>query len=420
MELSEPTLRHYLNLCQHRRALLEGVSLVAFRHKSHLMSAMSRLGLDVLNDEQSLKRVLDLIFEDQGNPSGTHSRPMVAFINVMPCEMYLCLLYVELEGYRTASNRDPSLAFRPLDELLVQKAAAVENLKTMRDKVLHPAKRIDLGDAHAGFLDSARLVDGHHYQTVSDLQRRLDMYVLWLGTSLIKHGIDEVTAVAKSGREIEPARLDLLQRARVAFNAPPPFFDNAYDPTARQTPFDVQHWATLGLYQEVRLDAPSGPHPDFLRRTKTDAMRTLMRSLVFANECMHLIDPEKLRSFKTHDELVAHDPAELLLGRPPATDQEIQNLFAPWRMSCALLAEPLRLYHQTVELMPSLRRQAIDEAIGPGGVPAEMARFRNLVFHLGGTGDNPSDTENRFLTQFDGGTLPLRLLPPLLGFFMSV
>ena len=293
MELSEPTLRHYLNLCQHRRGLLEGVSLVAFRHMSHLMSAMSRLGLDVLNDEQSLKRILDLIFEDQGNPSGTYSRPMVTFINMMPWEMYLCLLYVELEGYRTASNRDPSLAFRPLDELLVQKAAVVENLKTMRDKVLHPAKRIDLGDAHASFLDSARLVDGHHYQTASDLQRRLDMHVLWLGTSLIKHGIDEVTAAAKSGREIEPARLDLLQRARIAFNAPPPFFDNAYDPTARQTPFDVQHWAILGLYQEVRLDAPSGPHPDFLRRTKTDAMRMLMRSLVFANERMHLIDPGK-------------------------------------------------------------------------------------------------------------------------------
>ena len=49
-------------------------------------------------------------------------------------------------------------------------------------------------------------------------------------------------------------------------------------------------------------------------------------------------------------------------------------------MRWALLAEPLRLYHQTVALMPCPRRQAIDEAIGPGGGPAEMARFRNLVF----------------------------------------
>lgn len=123
---------------------------------------------------------------------------MVKFINMMPWEMYLCLLYVELEGYRAASNRDPSLAFGPLEELLAHKATVVESLKAVRDKVLHPAKRIDLGGALASFQDSATLMDGHYYQTVSDLQRRLDVYILWLGNSLIQLGIDELTGT--SGR----------------------------------------------------------------------------------------------------------------------------------------------------------------------------------------------------------------------------
>ena len=145
MELSKRTLRHFLDLRHHRSTLLEGVSSIAFRHINHLMSAMSRLGLNVLTDDQSVERVFDLIYEEQGLSPDRNSRPMTEFINVAPWEMYLCLLYVELEGYRSASSRDPSLAFGPLEELLGRKAAMVEDLKTLRDKMLHPAKRIDLG-----------------------------------------------------------------------------------------------------------------------------------------------------------------------------------------------------------------------------------------------------------------------------------
>ena len=183
----------------------------------------------------------------------------------------------------------------------------------------------------------------------------------------------------------------------------------------------MQKWAILGLYREIRLDHPAGPRPDFLRRAKTDAMRMLMRSLVFANEFVYLIDFDKLRSIKSRAELDTRPLLELLLdGTPVATDQETQNLFAPWRVRCALLAEPLRLYYQTVELMPELCREAIDEAVGSTAVRAELARFRNLVFHLGGSGEDPDDTEYQFLAQIDGGSLPMRLLPMLLDFFMAV
>ena len=208
---------------------------------------------------------------------------------------------------------------------------------------------------------------------------------------------------------------------RPALATPPTVFNGSFDPSARQTPFDLQKWAILGLYQEIRLDHPAGPRPEFLRRAKTDAMRMLMRSLVFANEFVNLIDFDKLRSIKTRADLDTRPLLELLLdGTPIATDQEAQNLFAPWRVSCALLAEPLRLYYQTVEAMPDLRREAIDEAVGSMAVPAELARFRNLVFHLGGGGEDPDATDYQFLAQIDGGTLPLRLLPLLLDFFMAV
>ena len=140
----------------------------------------------------------------------------------------------------------------------------------------------------------------------------------------------------------------------------------------------------------------------------------LMRSLVFANEYIHLIAFDKLGSVKTHSEWDPNRALELLVdGTPATTHQEIQNLVAPWRVSCALLAEPLRLYYQTVEVMPSLRREAIDEAVGAAAVPTELSRFRNLVFHLGGDRGDPEDTEYQFVKEMEGGDVPLRLLPLL-------
>ena len=85
-----------------------------------------------------------------------------------------------------------------------------------------------------------------------------------------------------------------------------------------------------------------------------------------------------------------------------------------------MLAEPLRLYYQTVEVLPSLRREAIDEAAGAAAVPTELTRFRNLIFHLGGDGGDLEDTEYQFVDKMEGGEMPLRLLPLLLDFFMSV
>ena len=125
MELSKVTLRHFLDLRHHRSTLLEGVSSIALRHINHLMSAMSRLGLNVLTDDQSVERVSDLIYEEQELSADRNSRPMTEFINIVPWEMYLCLLYVELRAIGRPQAATQVFAFGPLEELLGQKAAMV-------------------------------------------------------------------------------------------------------------------------------------------------------------------------------------------------------------------------------------------------------------------------------------------------------
>ncbi len=180
--LPNATLRHYRNLRRHRSTILEGVRRIAVRNINHLIRTMTRLGIRDLGREGDAKEVLNVLFEEQGMGADVNSRPMVDYINMVPWEMYLCLLYVELENYRSASRRDPGLAFGPLEELFDSKSAAIEDLKTVRDKVLHPAKGIELGDAldrEAGYIVRSDLQTGERHTIGPAHPEGIDLRYNW-------------------------------------------------------------------------------------------------------------------------------------------------------------------------------------------------------------------------------------------------
>ena len=417
-KLPNATLLHYRNLRRHRSTILEGVRRIAVRNINHLTRAMTRLGIRDLGREGDAKVVLDLLFEEQGMGADVNSRPMVDYINMAPWEMYLCLLYVELESYRWASRRNPRLAFGPLEELFDSNSAAIEDLKTVRDKVLHPAKGIELGDALDSFMEAGARVDGHYYKLVFDAQRRLDAYCAWLRASLSRL----VAMERGNGRPLGQRRgmEGKLRMAKAALAGPLPQFIGERDEGALQTPFDLRKWLILGLNKAG--DERSGlSYPAFVRGAKTDCNRMLMRSLVFSNEFVHLMDFQKLRAVETRAELDAHDPFEFLATETSTmTEQQIEDMFAPVRVSNALLAEPLRIYYQAVAETPALRDQGLEEIAGPGPVSSVMGRYRNMVFHVGSEGTDPTETELEFLAQMEEAVNSLSLLPRLLSFFMAV
>ncbi len=417
--LPSATLRHYRNLRRHRSTILEGVRRIAVRNINHLTRTMNRLGIQDLRREGDAKAVFNVLFEEQGMGADVNSRPMVDYINMIPWEMYLCLLYVELESYRSASRRDPSLAFGPLEELFDSKSAAIEDLKTVRDKVLHPVKGIELGDALDSFMEAGARFDGHYFKLVFDAQRRLDAYCSWLRASLSRLvAIERAAAASPSGQQRGMAAK--LQMAKAALSGPLPQFIGERDDGALQTPFDLRKWLILGLNQAG--DGRSGlSYPAFLRRAKTDCNRMLMRSLVFLNEFVHLIDFQKLRAVRTRAELDAHEPFEFLEAETSTmTEQQIEDLHAPVRVSNALLAEPLRLYFQAVKEAPSLRDRALEEIAGAGPMSPVLGRYRNIVFHVGSDGADPTKSELEFLEQMEEAMNSLSLLPRLLSFFMTV
>ena len=142
---------------------------------------------------------------------------------------------------------------------------------------------------------------------------------------------------------------------------PLPQFIGERDDGALQTPFDLRKWLIIGMNKAG--DGQSGlSYPVFVRRAKTDCLRMLMRSLVFSNEFVHLIDFQKLRTVKTRAELDTHGPFEFLaVETSTMTVQQIEDLFAPVRVSNVLLAEPLRFYYQAVTEVPALRDRRIPD-----------------------------------------------------------
>ena len=416
-------ITHYRNLQYHRSVILEGIRIIALRNLNHLDRTMTALGVNTLADDRDIEAVNDWMFKDQGMDPDLNSRSILEFATFIPWEMYLCLLSVELESYRTESKKDPRLVFSPLEELFQSNEATIQHLNALRDKILHPGKPLPLDHALDNFVETAGEVDGHYYSTVFRAQALIDAYASWLRQSLFETVGEELFHAAKPLGPRDNDRLTKLQKARQVLSLPLPKLGDEPRDEAVQTPFDLRTWYMLwsrSLQTQGQGDAQA--YPAFVQKAKTDCARMLMRSLVLSNEYVNLFDIGKLRAIKSRTELDAHNPFDLLVtGTPTLTKQQAQNLIAPARVSTALLAEPLRIYYQAVKRVPELRHTAIEEIAGPGPVPPMLRHLRNIVFHVASDNIDPDDTESKFLSQL-GGHLhaTMSLLPPLIEFYMSV
>ena len=417
-ELDSEVVRFYRNLQHHRSTIMEGVRLIAFRNMNHMFRAMTQLGIQSISNDAEIDAVCDIMFQDQGLDSGINSRNVLEFSTIIPWEAYCYLLYAEMEGYQRASRKNGALKFDPLESFCLTHGDVLDRLNVMRDKVLHPGKRVDLSDAIDDFLDAGSIIDGHYYSTVFQAQNLIDMHLATLRTILAQQIADGVRPMAE-GHDIPQQQLERFQWVRNILSYPLPRIGEDPDEEQDQRPFNMRTWYMLGLYRDY------GPregveYPAFLREAKTDCMRMLMRSLVLHNEFIDLIDFGKLRQIKTRAEVDAHHPSELLTaGSFTIGSQRSQDLLSPVRVGSALLVEPLRLYYQAVSEMPALGVAEIEEIVGSGPVPPALRIYRNIVFHLAHESVNPDEIESEYVSEVRPDTT-MKLLPHLVRFYMGV
>ena len=67
-----------------------------------------------------------------------------------------------------------------------------------------------------------------------------------------------------------------------------------------------------------------------------------------------------------------------------------------------------------------LRDRVLEKIAGPGPMSPVLGRYRNMVFHVGSDGADPTETELELLKRMGEAMHSLSLLPRLLKFFMAV
>ena len=379
----------YRNLLYHRTSMLEGVRLVAFRNVGHLHRTLRRLGVDVADDADAYRAVVDGMIADQGMEANDQTRWMFELTNRYVWETYLCLVNAEIEAYQDTTPDYPELKFEPLDSLLDTGVRSFQRVRQLRNSILHPENRVHLNSGWEKIDDA---VDsefaGTHFEVAIATQNVLDQYLMWLRNEQRKWVIEEVGDLKNAVRPPSPdeyQRLDRLRPARDVLSRPFPFSAGTPGSDEVQAPPSILAWKPL-------LDALSTPeanqtvYPERLKRLRAHCLQMLLRSVVFLSEALSYLDIAKMascmRAGVSKEEALA-EPFDLFLHtKTPKTVQDKENFASLLRVSAALLAMPLRLYREVTLERQGLRHEGIEDLVQEGFDQSTLDSSRNAVFHV--------------------------------------
>ena len=110
----------------------------------------------------------------------------------------------------------------------------------------------------------------------------------------------------------------------------------------------------------------------------------LMRALAFYNKFVSFTDVEKLFACPVDPSTDPSIDIEQFLhaDKAPKTVQEQENQQALLRVTLALLHEPLRLYKEASEEVPSLRVPELDSFVHSDSKFGVLEALRKSVFHV--------------------------------------
>ncbi len=320
-------------------------------------------------------------------------------------EIYMCLLHVEIEAYKSHTARIPELKNEVMDKFFGENQHTLEALKEYRDKVLHPQVNVSEEQASDRFFDLMGNSTTNEIELVFTTQRMIDCHIQCVALGIIQ-GMDselvKLLEICKSGQK---PRIRGHERfgvwiERIGYIAP-----NVNLMTSEQFGGNTKKGcapnlsmacvvALVSRMMEHRTKEDGTTYQGQKLPGDTDYVRMLMRAFILTSEGMGLADTAKL--------LRSEDPTTLPLseiwksmkeGAEPETPQEVQNLLALERVALAMIHEPLRTYSKMVQShkvrVPGWMAQSI-----PTGKPYRQLReFRNIVFHVKVENHSPDKIE---------------------------
>ena len=162
MSVDNNLVQNYRKLRLHRCVIVEGVRVIAFRNMDHLYTTRVRLRAMDWGDAEAMTRVYNKMLEDQGLDQTEANRWALVWASRAAWEIYMCLLYAEIEHYTAVSLKHPIIKREPLDNYLKSHEALIEHLQSVRDILLHPLNETSYYDSLGQFSVAAG-------QTASDI-----------------------------------------------------------------------------------------------------------------------------------------------------------------------------------------------------------------------------------------------------------
>ena len=168
----QSTFNCYRNLFYHRNVILKGIRKIAFRNMAHLSEAMAHCdsSSDSIRDDKWIEHVQQKMLADQGLDDIKLNKTLIAWATYYPLQVYLALLYAEVEFYRNFCIESDVLSDDVLSGYLDTKAAFALELASFRDCYLHPSE--ENAPSELNFLS----VPGS-YNLAPEMQEHIDDYL---------------------------------------------------------------------------------------------------------------------------------------------------------------------------------------------------------------------------------------------------
>ena len=345
-------------------------------------------------------------------------------------EIYMCLLYVEIEAYTSYSEKIPELRSSFIDRFLQENQEIIRALKDYRDKVLHPEAKISEDQAIDRFFTLAENSAKSEIELVFTIQRMIDCHIQCVGLGIIG-SIDtelvRIIKVGKSGKWPGNRSRNKFEDwiGKIAYIAP-----NVNLMTPQQFGGNTKKGGmpNLSMSAVIALVTRMMEHGIPERGPKfeipelpgdADYVRMLMRAFILTSEGSGMADTAKLLS--------SGDPRTLPLteilksmkdGAVPETQQEVQNLMALDRVALALVNEPLRAYNKIIRERRARVPKWMAQSIPSEEAYRQFVKFRNIVFHVKLGNRSPDRIESEWIRHSESYPV-IDIIHALLMFFGS-
>ena len=306
MSIDNNLLQNYRKLRLHRCAIVEGVRVIAFRDMDHLYTTRVRLRAMDWGDAEAMTCVYNKMLENQGLAQTEANRLALVWSSRAAWEIYMCLLYAEIEHYEAVSKKDPNIRYEPLDSYLKSHKALIDHLQNLRDALLHPLKETSYYHSLSQFSIEARQTAPDIFLALEHLQGLIDQFLESFREALLA-SLDDETVIQPDAatfeyfrrlRELERALMDAsvsvdsdgLKEAREKWIDEAEAFDGILDqipghdlaPSPRQIQ-RVERWERI--WKTLLLPLPQRPYDKSTESVQTpvdDKLEPVMRLAILA------------------------------------------------------------------------------------------------------------------------------------------